>query len=103
MGETRNESSSFRKARDHQPGRAVPFASAANAANTRHWAIDVLPMVRPLPKRWPRSARRQTIYSKAGLEPDSRSGAGTDCDNGSGIAGAQPTRTRSGEHTSELQ
>src|SRR5271166_3072143 len=68
MGETRNESSGFRKARDHPPGRAVPPAGATDAANTRHPVLDILPMVCALPDRRAGGARRQTVEAGSGLE-----------------------------------
>src|SRR5271155_4651721 len=94
MGETRNESSGFRKARDHPPGRALPPAGATDAANTRHPVLDILPMVCALPDRRAGGARRQTVEAGSGLESHPRRGARTHHRDGPGRAGVVAARTR---------
>src|SRR5271170_2931577 len=94
MGETRNESSGFRKARDHPPGRALPPAGATDAANTRHPVLDILPMVCALPDRRAGGARRQTAEAGSGLESHPRRGARTHHRDGPGRAGVVAARTR---------
>src|SRR5271154_6258689 len=94
MGETRNESSSFRKARDHPPGRALPLAGATDAANTRHPVLDILPMVCALADRRAGGARRPTVEAGSGLESHPRRGARTHHRDGPGRAGVVAARTR---------
>src|SRR5271170_2369019 len=94
MGETRNESSGFRKARDHPPGRALPPAGATDAANTRHPVLDILPMVCALPDQRAGGARRQTVEAGSGLESHPRRGARTHHRDGPGRAGVVAARTR---------
>src|SRR5271155_2277186 len=94
MGETRNESSGFRKARDHPPGRALPPAGATDAANTRHPVLDILPMVCALPDRRAGGPRRQTVVAGSGLESHPPRGARTHHRDGPGRAGVVAARTR---------
>jgi hypothetical protein len=53
MGETGNEISRFREARDHPPGRAIAPASPANPGHARYPAGDVLSLVCPAAGRRP--------------------------------------------------
>ena len=53
MGETKHEAPRLREARNHSPGRAVASAGPANPGDAGCPVVDVLPLVRSLPRRRP--------------------------------------------------
>jgi transposase len=68
MGATTNEVSRIREARDHQDRRAVAPVRQANAGPARHRPPDLLPLVRPLPRRRPGGAGGSAIDTGPGVE-----------------------------------
>src|SRR5665213_3002953 len=77
-GATTNEIPRIREAGDLPDRRAIPLAGAPDAGTTRHSARHLPPVVRSLPDRWRGSAGGSQPTAWPGLEPHSRSRAGSD-------------------------
>src|SRR5580693_513764 len=96
MGRTRHEIPSLRKAGDHPARRALPFAGAPHAGETRHSKSDLLPLVRSLSHWRARSPGRSLAPAGSRLEPDPRHGARADHQARARRAGAFAARTHLG-------
>src|ERR1700730_16165947 len=96
MGRTRHEISGLRKTGDHPARRAIPFAGAPHAGETRHSKDDLL--VQSLSHRRARSFRRSLARAGSSREPDPRRGARSDHQTRARRADAIATRARRALH-----
>src|SRR5947208_2720094 len=78
MGRARHEIPCTREGRDHPAGRAIVPAGQAHAGEARHPEGHILPLVRSLSHRRPRSPGRSLAPAGSRLEPDPRHGERSD-------------------------
>src|ERR1700730_85240 len=78
MGRARHEIPRIRESRDHPAGRAISHAGQAHAGEARHPEGHILPLVRSLSHRRPRSPGRSLAPAGSRLEPDPRHGERSD-------------------------